>query len=313
MRNGWISDPAQIVARLALKAHWTETWPGGTKAHFSVWKGEKMLRNQFHRCSAASNSRPYLGYFIFLFFFFCRGLKVGAREDAHRVECCSRRMRDLSADRSHVSRSRVLRALSAPYARPSTCPPFTRFPFHSFGEIGVDCGAFFWKFHWISIWKKVEIFYEFLSNNTPLDSLNLDARGLPATACEMNSEIFKLNWKTRLILVLSSSSLTTEIGYLTSSVDQLLESSSNFIRELNEWIIFFEDIFIHLILKFFSDQRFPARLRSSVGRWTAIPAVAGRNGSRTQLCVSGSQRRHVPDRRTGSSSRRRRQRRTCLQ
>ena len=85
---------------------------------------------------------------IFFFFsFFCRGLKVGAREDAHRVECCSRRMRDLSADRSHVSRSRVLRALSAPYARPSTCPPFTRFPFHSFGEIGVDCGAFFWKFH----------------------------------------------------------------------------------------------------------------------------------------------------------------------
>ena len=309
MRNGWISDPAQIVARLALKAHWTETWPGGTKAHFSVWKGEKMLRNQFHRCSAASNSRPYLGYF----FFFCRGLKVGAREDAHRVECCSRRMRDLSADRSHVSRSRVLRALSAPYARPSTCPPFTRFPFHSFGEIGVDCGAFFWKFHWISIWKKVEIFYEFLSNNTPLDSLNLDARGLPATACEMNSEIFQLTCKTRLILVLSTSSLTTEIGYLTSSVDQLLESSSNFIRELNEWIIFFEDIFIHLILKFFSDQRLPARQRSSVGRWTAIPAVAGRNGSRTQLCVSGSQRRHVPDRRTGSSSRRRRQRRTCLQ
>ena len=43
---------------------------GGHESAFSVWKGEKMLRNQFHRCSAASNSRPYLGYFFFLFFFF---------------------------------------------------------------------------------------------------------------------------------------------------------------------------------------------------------------------------------------------------
>ncbi len=139
--NGWISDPGQIVARLVLKGHWTETWPWGTKAHFFIWKKkEKMLRNQFHRCSAASNSRPYLGYF------FVEGWKLKG-EDAHRVECCSWRVRDLSADRSHVSRSRVRRALSAPYARPSTCPPFTRFRFHSFRETGVNFGAFFGKCH----------------------------------------------------------------------------------------------------------------------------------------------------------------------